>query len=73
MKILLQHKESGLYLKTLDSWVTCPGEAQIFPSTTQALRMSQRHRLSGVQLVLSFENDGAFVPIPLEGNALRVG
>ena len=73
MKILLQHQSSGLYLKNLQHWVTDPGEALNFSGTTQALRMLQQHRLTGVQLVLTFEKDGASVPIPLEGQSLRVG
>ena len=73
MKILLQDKASGLYYQNPEHWVSEPGEACHFTRTTQALRLLDQRKLTGVQLVLTFENDGAFVPIPLEGQALRVG
>ncbi len=72
MKILLQDKASGLYLKDFDHWVSEPVEAWHFTGTTQAMRLLEQHKLSGVQLVLTFENDGAFVPLSLDGQALRV-
>lgn len=72
MKILLQDKISGLYFKNSENWVSEPGEAWQFKGTTQALRLLEEFKLSGVQLVLTFDNESAYVPIPLEGQALRV-
>ncbi len=72
MKILLQHKSSGLYLKRLGEWVSDPGEAMSFPGSTQALRLRQVHHLSDVQLVLKFDQEGTFVPLTIEGQSLRI-
>jgi len=55
MRILLQQKETGLYLRDLDSWVRKSGEALDFLSSTQAIDFCAKNRLAGVQLVLKFD------------------
>jgi hypothetical protein len=56
MRILLQQKETGLYLKDLESWSHNPAEATDFISSTKAMDFCAANKISGVQLVLKFED-----------------
>jgi len=55
MRILLQQKETGLYVKDAGAWAREPGEAMDFISSTKAIDFCVTHKIAGVQLVLKFE------------------
>ena len=54
MRVLLQQKNSGLYLKREGDWTGNPNEADDFRSSAQAIDYCVRNRLAGLQLVLKF-------------------
>jgi len=55
MRILLQQKESGLYFKDVGAWTHDAAEAMDFVSSTSAIDFCVLNKISGVQLVLKFE------------------
>ena len=65
MRILLQQKETGLYLKDLDSWTRDAQEAMDFLDSTQAMDFCKSHNVGGVQLVLRFDEEGCAIVMPL--------
>jgi len=64
MRILLQQKNTGLYLKALGAWVANAAEASDFPSSTKALAFCAANRISDVQLVLKFEEHHCDIVLP---------
>ena len=65
MRILLQHKETGLYFKDIDSWVRTSAEAMDFVSSTAAIDFCVANKLSDVQLVLKFEQQRYDIVLPV--------
>jgi type II secretory pathway component PulL len=65
MRILLQHKETGLYFKDIDSWVRTGGEAMDFLSSTAAIDFCVANKLSEVQLVLKFDEQRYDIVLPV--------
>ena len=65
MRILLQQKDTGLYFKELDSWVRPHTEAKDFISSTAALDFCKRNKLTGVQMVLKFEEQEHELVLPV--------
>jgi len=57
MRILLQQKNTGLYLKDVGAWVTNAAEATDFLSSTKALAFCSANKISDVQLVLKFDEE----------------
>ena len=55
MRIFLQQRETGLYLKDVDIWTSDRSEAMEFVSSTTALEFCQINKLDAVQVVLRFE------------------
>jgi hypothetical protein len=55
MRILLQHKETGLYFKDIDLWVRQSSEAMDFVSSTAAIEFCVANKLPSAQIVLKFE------------------
>jgi len=66
MRILVQQKDSGLYLKGLDVWVRKSLEAADFVNSTAAIDFCARHRLADVQLVLKFEGQPYEIVLPFQ-------
>ncbi len=64
MRILLQHKDSGLYFKDVDSWTGDPGEAMDFVSSSTALEFCATNKLDLVQVVLKFEEEKYEIVLP---------
>ena len=64
MRILLQQKNTGLYLKTLGAWVANAAEATDFLSSTKALAFCAANKVSDVQLVLKFEEHHYDIVLP---------
>ena len=65
MRILLQHKETGLYFKDIDSWVRTGAEAMDFVSSTAAIDFCVSNKLSAVQLVLKFDEQRYDIVLPV--------
>jgi hypothetical protein len=65
MRILLQEKETGLYFKEVGSWTPEPTEAMDFLSSTKAIDYCVAHKLTGVQLVLKFEEHLHDIVLPM--------
>ena len=66
MRILVQQKDSGLYLKGLDVWVRKSLEAAEFVNSTAAINFCARQRLADVQLVLKFEGQPYEIVLPFQ-------
>jgi hypothetical protein len=65
MRILLQQKETGLYVKDLGDWTREPGAAMDFISSTKAIDFCVANKIAGVQLVLKFEEQLHDIVLPL--------
>ncbi len=65
MKILLQQKESGLYFCDVGSWDLDPSGAMDFLSSTSAIDFCVANKISGVQLVLKFEEQRYDIVLPV--------
>ena len=66
MRILLQQKGTGLYFKDIDSWARNSAEAMDFVSSTAAIEFCAANKLSGVQLVLKFEEQQYDIVLPVQ-------
>jgi hypothetical protein len=65
MKVLLQHKESGLYLKELGLTTPNVAEAMDFLSSTQAIEFCTVHKIRGMQIVLRFDEHHYDIVLPM--------
>lgn len=65
MRICLQQKETGLYFKDIDGWVRDSADAMDFVSSTAAIDFCVANRLSGVQLVLKFQEEKYDIVLPV--------
>jgi hypothetical protein len=66
MRILLQQKETGLYFKDIDSWTRHGSEAMDFVSSTAAIDFCVLNKLTGVQMVLKFDEQKYDIVLPLQ-------
>jgi hypothetical protein len=66
MRILLQHKQTGLYFKDIDSWVRSGSEALDFVSSSSAIDFCVTNKLDSVQLVLKFEEQRYDIVLPVQ-------
>jgi hypothetical protein len=72
MRILIQQKETGLYFKDVSAWTRDAGEAMDFLSSTSAIEFCVANKISGVQLVLKFEEQRYDIVLPvLTGKSQR--
>jgi hypothetical protein len=65
MKVLLQHKESGLYLKEAGVMTGSSAEAMDFLSSTQAINFCASNKISGMQIVLRFHEQHFDIVLPM--------
>ena len=65
MKVLLQHKESGLYLKEVGVTTSNRLEAMDFLSSTQAMEFCSVHKIIGMQIVLRFDEQHFDIVLPM--------
>jgi len=65
MKVLLQHKESGLYLKAAGLTTASAAEAMDFLSSTQAIEFCAAHKIIGMQIVLRFDEQHYDIVLPM--------
>jgi hypothetical protein len=65
MRVLLQQIDSGLYLQDVNSWSRRNVEAIDFLSSTAAIEFCLTHKISGVQLVLKFDEQRYEIVLPV--------
>jgi hypothetical protein len=65
MRILIQNCKTKQYLTNDRDWTADQSGAAVFGSTTLAMKYSNAHRLTDVQVVLKFPEDRYDVHIPL--------
>ncbi len=72
MRILIQQTETGLYFQDVGAWTRNPTEAMDFLSSTSAIDFCVLNKISGVQLVLKFEEQQYDIVLPVvTGKAQR--
>ena len=65
MKVLLQHKESGLYLKDIGVTTHDTIDAMEFLGSTQAIEFCALHKIAGMQIVLRFHEQHYDIVLPM--------
>jgi hypothetical protein len=65
MRILIQHKDTRLYFKDVGAWTRNSLEAMDFLSSTTAIDFCVTNRISGIQLVLKFEEQQYDIVLPV--------
>lgn len=65
MKVLLQHKESGLYLKDIGVTTHDTLDAMEFLSSTQAIEFCASHKIADMQIVLRFQEQHYDIVLPM--------
>jgi hypothetical protein len=65
MRILIQEKETGLYFRDVGAWTQSAAEAMDFLSSTSAIDFCVLNKISGVQLVLKFEEQQYDIVLPV--------
>jgi hypothetical protein len=65
MKVLLQHKESGLYLKDIGVTTHDTLDAMEFLSSTQAIEFCASHKIADMQIVLRFQEQHYDIVLPV--------
>ena len=65
MRILLQQQSTGLYFKEAGAWTREAGEAVDFLSSTKAIDFCVSNGISGVQLVLKFDEQLYDIVLPM--------
>jgi hypothetical protein len=73
MRILLQQRETGLYFRDVGSWTRNHAEAMDFVNSTAAIEFCVLNKLSGVQLVLKFEEQQYDIVLPVAAPADQPG
>ena len=66
MQILLQQKETGLYFKGIGAWVRNSSEAMDFVSSSAAIDFCVTNKLSGLQMVLKFQEQKYDIVLPVQ-------
>jgi hypothetical protein len=66
MRIVLQQKDTGLYVKDIGSWTEDSLAAMDFVSSTAAIDFCALNNLAGVQLVLKFEVEKCDIVLPMQ-------
>ncbi len=67
MRILLQHKETGLYFKDIGSWSHDSIEAMDFLNSTAAIEFCVTNKLADIHIVLKFEDQKCDLVLPVTG------
>ena len=65
MRILLQQIDNGLYFKENGVWTRDAAEGMDFLSSTKAIDYCMANRISGVQLVLKFDEQLYDIVLPI--------
>jgi len=70
MKILLQHKESLRYLRTVETWTKDESDAHNFLHSQRAIDFAHEHQLKDVYVTVKFLGREPEVAIPLPDKPL---
>jgi hypothetical protein len=65
MRIVLQHRDSGLYFRDVGAWTENAPEALDFVDSTKALEFCAANKLSDLQIVLKFEESAYDIVLPV--------
>lgn len=65
MRIVLQHKQTGLYFKDIEAWSRKSAEALDFVSSSTAIDFCVTNKISDVQLVLKFDEQQYEIVMPV--------
>jgi hypothetical protein len=65
MRILLQQKDTGFYFKEVGEWTGNLADARDFLSSTEAIAFCTAKRISGVQIVLKFDQQLYDIVLPM--------
>jgi hypothetical protein len=65
MKVLLQYKETGLYLKEVGVTTHDTKDAMDFLSSSRAIEFCARHKITGMQIVLRFDEQHFDIVLPM--------
>jgi hypothetical protein len=66
MRILLQQKDTGLYFEDIAQWAENSEEAMDFVSSTAAIEFCAANKLTGLQIVLKFDEEKCDIVLPLQ-------
>jgi hypothetical protein len=66
MRILLQQTKTSRYFKDIASWADNSREAMDFVSSTAAIEFCAANKLTGLQIVLKFEEEKCDIVLPLQ-------
>jgi hypothetical protein len=73
MRILLQQKDTGLYFKDIGDWTRESLKAMDFLSSTSAIDFCATNKISGVQMVLKFEEQRYDIVLPFSPDKTHHG
>ena len=65
MKVLLQSKATGLYLKSANATTASADEALDFMGSTQAAEFCAENKIRGMQIVLRFDEEHYNIVLPM--------
>lgn len=65
MRIVLQHKQTGLYFKDIESWSRHSSDAMDFINSTAAIEFCVANKLHELQLVLKFDEQKYDIVMPV--------
>jgi hypothetical protein len=68
MRILLQQEQTGLYFEDIGAWTAESTAAMDFLSSSAAMEFCARNGLSGMQIVLKFQQEKTEIVLPLRGH-----
>ena len=71
MRILLQQQSSGFYYKEAGAWTRDAAEAVDFLSSTKAIDFCLSNGITGVQLVLKFDEQLYDIVLPMVADSRR--
>ena len=71
MQVLLRDEKTGLFFQKPGVWTPRIEEAADFGNCLAAVGLVRQHRLSGVAIVLSFDDAHYNLILPLEGFRMR--
>jgi hypothetical protein len=70
MRILLQQKETGRYLDETGAWVCGSSTAMEFMVATAAIDFAVANRMTGLQVVLKFDEHKCDIVLPISASEL---
>jgi len=73
MRILLQQQDTGLYFEDVGRLTGDTSLAMDFVSSAAALEFCAKNKLTGMQIVLKFDEEKCDIVLPLGASAPRPG